>query len=412
MYEKFLLVSVAGLPNILSDFIPDIGLAVLAGALINEGRSVKIIDLNQPSLFSEVFTDEISNFLERFSHKVFVEEKSPSLIDMLKLKQIDRQLGKNKKKFSRKFQGYLENFVEKEKVDCIGFKLWAGDGFMWSIDAGRYLKKKFPHIKIIGGGPQVDIFGEEIYKVGEFFDALCYSEGEETIVHLADLVVGKKRVDDIPNIIFRKENGSVVKTPRKFIEDIDNLPLAVYTSDVYLNINEKLKVLVLDESRGCPNNCFFCIHPIKSGRRRTKSPERVLYEIAEYKKRYGVSLFKYAGSSTPGSFMEDVAKGLIEEKLDVRYTGFGHISEFDVDFNLLKMSGCESIFFGLESADEKILRDGMNKKVDIDKAKDVLTECKRSGIFTVVSLIYPAPFETESSRKKTMDFIKEVRPNS
>ncbi|MDD3726323.1 MAG: radical SAM protein, partial [Candidatus Ratteibacteria bacterium] len=91
---------------------------------------------------------------------------------------------------------------------------------------------------------------------------------------------------------------------------------------------------------------------------------------------------------------------------------FGYISEFDVDFNLLKMSGCESIFFGLESADEKILRDGMNKKVDIDKAKEVLTECKRSGIFTVVSLIYPAPFETESSRKKTMDFIKEVRPNS
>lgn len=412
MKGNFLLISVAGLPKILSDFIPDAGLGVLAASLINEGRSVKILDFNQPSLFSEVFTDEISSFLEKFAHKIFIEGKSPSIMDLIKLRIIDKQLEKNKKIFSEKFRGYIENFVEKEKIDCIGFKLWAGDGFRWSLEAGRYLKKKYPELKIIGGGPQVDIFGEEIYRVGEFFDALCYGEGEETIVHLADFVAGKRKREDIPNTIFRKDDGSIIKTPRKFIEDLDKLPLAVYTPDVYTSINEKLKVLVLDESRGCPNSCYFCIHPVKSGKRRTKSPGKVVSEMKEYKDKYGVYIFKYAGSSTPGRFMMDVAKMVIDEGLDVRYTSFGHINEFDIDFSLLKSSGCESIFFGLESADEKILKEGMNKNIDLDKAKKILQSCKNSGIFTVVSLIYPAPFETEETRKKTLDFIKEVCPDS
>ena len=412
MKKNFLLVSVAGLPNILSDFIPDNGLGVLASALISTGRNVKILDFNQPSLFSDVFTDEISGFLERFSHRVFIEGKSPSFIDLFKLKRIDNKLEKNKRRFSEKFQAYLEDFVQREKIDCIGFKLWAGDGFRWSVDAGVYLKKRFPNLKIIGGGPQVDIFGEEIYKVDNSFDALCYGEGEETIQYLADFVAGETKIEDIPNIIFRKEDGAVVRTPRKLIEDLDKLPIPVYTPDVYLNINEKLKILVLDESRGCPNSCHFCIHPIKSGKRRVKSPSRIIKEIKDAKDKYGVTLFRYAGSSTPGSFMMSVAEKIIEEKLDVKYASFGHINEFDIDFTLLKTSGCEAIFFGLESTDEKILREGMNKNIDIEKAKMVLSECNGAGIFTVVSLIYPAPFETQDTRKKTIDFIKEVRPNS
>jgi radical SAM superfamily enzyme YgiQ (UPF0313 family) len=412
MKENFLLVTTAGVPKIISDFIPDIGLSALAASLMDEGCKVKILDFNQPSLFSEVFTDEISNFLERFSHKVFIEGKSPSFFELLRLRMANNSLEKNKGLFCTNLKRYLENFIEKEDIGCVGFKLWAGDGFRWSIEAGRYLKKKHPELKIIGGGPQVDIFGQEIYKVGQFFDALCYGEGEETIKLLYDFVRGKGKLEDIPNIIFRRENGSIVKTQKKFIDSLDTLPMPVYTPDVYTNINEKLKMLVIEESRGCPYKCYYCIHPIKSGRRKTKSSTRVVSEMKEYGRRYGVKLFKYAGSTPPGNFLEEVARRIIEEKVDVRYTTFGHVNDVKTDFSLLKKSGCESIFFGMESADEEILKKGMNRTVNVDSAKEVLRRCRSDGIFTVVSFIYPAPFETEKSREKTMNFIKDVRPDS
>jgi len=412
METNFLLISTAGVPKILSDFIPDIGLSVLASSLMAEGHRVKILDFNQPSLYSEVFTDEIRKFLEGFSYRVFIEGKKPTFRQVLELKVIERKLEKNKVAFSRRLRNYILEFVEREKIDCVGFKLWAGDGFRWSMEAGRYLKKRNPGLKVLGGGPQVDIFGQEIFRVGEFFDALCYGEGEETIKLLAGFVQGKERLEDIPNIIFRREDGSIVKTPRKFVEDLDTLPVPVYTPDVYPGIGEKLRMLVIEESRGCPNSCHFCIHPVKSGKRRAKSPARIVEEIREYGRKYGVKLFKYAGSSTPADLMVNVAKGIIAGGLNVRYTGFGHINDFDTDFRILKQSGCESIFFGLESADEEILKKGMNKNIDMAKARKVLQGCKEAGIFTVVSLIHPSPFETEKTREKTLEFMKEVRPDS
>ena len=412
MKTNFLLVSVAGVPKIMSDFIPDIGMASLASNLLANGHGVKILDLNLPSLCGDIFTPEIERSIENFARKVFLDKKKPGLKDILMLRSASRRLERRKLEYSATLRNFLEGFVYREKIDAVGFKLWAGEGFTWSIEAGRHLKKKYPGLKVFGGGPQVDIFGQDIYRVGDFFDALCYCEGEESITMLANFVQGSEKLENIPNIIFRRGNSELARNPRKHVEDLDSLPLPVYSPDIYLNIGEKLKVIVLEESRGCPNSCHFCIHPVKSGKRRTKSAGKVIREMKEYGSRYGVRVFKYAGSSTPGSLMSEIAGRIIEDKMDVSYSGFGHVNDYDVDFGLLKRSGCESIFFGVESASEDILKRGMNKNLKKTDMEKVLIKCRASGIFTVASFIYPAPFETPETRMETVEFIKKVAPDS
>ncbi|MCD6408409.1 hypothetical protein J7L87_05095, partial [bacterium] len=169
METEFLLVSMAGVPNILSDFVPDNGLASLASSLLEEGTKVKILDLNRVSLFSEILSENEKTFLEKFSRKIFIEEKTPSFVDILKLKFINRRIEKNKKLYLERLKFFIDNIVKSEKVKAVGFKLWAGDGFSWSMEVGKYLKSKNPEIKIFGGGPQVDIFEHLIYKDGNFF---------------------------------------------------------------------------------------------------------------------------------------------------------------------------------------------------------------------------------------------------
>lgn len=409
---KGILISMAGIPRSLSDFLPDNGLASLASSLIEENVEVKIFDFNLPSIFSEIYSDEIKNFLKDFSYKIFMEEKKPSFFEILKLKKVSKLIEENKKKYIEKLKNFLLETIEREKIDFIGFKLWAGDGFDWSIEIGNFLKKKKPEIKIFGGGPQVDIFEHYIFEKGEFFDALCYGEGERTIKEMAKFVQGKKKLKDIPNLIY-KENGKIIKTEREIIEDLNSLPVPVYEPEIYWKLENKIKMIVIDESRGCKNACFFCIHPKKSGKRREKSIERLVDEIKIFMDKYKVYLFRFAGSSTPGELMVNFAKRILEENIKINYVASGYTKEFEnIDFELLKNSGCESIFWGVESANEEILKKGMNKNVTKEEMEKVLKKCKNAGIFTVASLIYPAPFENENTRKETLEFLKNVKVDS
>jgi len=408
---KGILISIAGVPRSLSDFVPDNGLALLASCLLKNNVDVKIFDFNLPSIFDDIYDKNVKSFLEKFSNKVFVDGKKPDFFDILKLKFVSSIIERNKKNYIEKLKNFLLETIEKEKTEFVGFKLWAGDGFDWSIEIGKFLKRKKPELKIFGGGPQVDIFEHLIFEKGKFFDALCYVEGEEIIVELSNFVQGKRKLRDIPNLIF-KENGKIIKTERKFIKNLDELPFPVYTSDIFWKIDEKIKMFVIDESRGCENACFFCIHPKKSGKRKKKSVEKLIEEIKFSINKYNVFLYRFAGSSTPGDLILEFAKRIIDEGLKIDYVNSGYVNEFDIDFKILKDSGCGSIFFGIESANEEILKKGMNKNVKKIDMERVLKNCKEAGIFTVASFIYPAPFENEETRKETLQFLEKVKPDS
>ena len=412
MGTNSLLLSIAGVPKILSDFIPDNGLAILAASLKDNGHSVRILDTNTTSTLEQVFDDTHLSSIKTIAEKIFIEKRKPSILDMIRLKPISNRLEKRKDLIFDKISDDICREIKKNCIDFVGMKLWAGDGFKYSLDIARNIKRKFPQIKIFGGGPQVDIFQEEIFKVTDSFDALCFGDGEETINGFADFVAGKTQLDTIPNIIFRK-NGKIIKNQRRFVEDLSTLPIPEYHQDIYTGIGDKIKMFVVDESRGCPNYCAFCIHPVKSGKLREKPVSRIIGELENFISEYGVRVFRYAGSNTPGDLLEKTSMQVIDRGLNIAYTTFGHFDSMkDVDFNIVRKSGCMSIFFGLESASPEILNKAMHKKNSPDVMESVIISCKNARIFTVVSVIYPSPFETDQTRKQTMDFILKTRPDS
>ncbi|MCM8764872.1 MAG: cobalamin-dependent protein, partial [Candidatus Omnitrophica bacterium] len=412
MNTNSLLISIAGVPKILSDFIPDNGLAILAACLKEKGHKSIILDFNTTDTLGKVFDEKSLSDIRGIAEKFFLDKKKPTPFDIVKLKILSARLEKQKQKVFNDISENICRIIKENNIDFVGIKLWTGDGFKHSLILADKLKERFPHLKIFAGGPQVDIFQQDIFKVTDSFDALCFGEGEETIVGLAEMVSGRIKINEIPNLIFR-QNGTIVRTERKFISELGNLPFPEYHPSVYKDINNKIKMFVLDESRGCQNCCAFCIHPIKSGKQRKKPVDRILEEIEHSIFTFNTRLFRYAGSNTPDDILEGTARKLINKEIKIAYSCFGNFETMkNVDFHLAYKSGCMSIFFGLESGSPEILRKAMHKKNCLEDAETVIKNCKKAGIFTVVSVIYPAPFETEKTRKETFDFLIRTMPDS
>ncbi len=405
-------------PREIFNLVPDNGLANLAASLISQGHFTQILDYSTIDSIQRFFPHGYAGELEKLLHPLAKKVRSDTAIAPEELKDyyyLEDEIHRWQQNQARILGRELAEHVGKNKIDFVGFKLWTGEGFEASIAIAEELKKTNPSLKLFAGGPHVDSFMEMVPETTDVFDVVAYGEGEETIIKLAEYIEGKARLAEIPNIMY-KNNGALVRTREKRIEDLGRIPLAVYDSSVYpaMNDDRKIKIFLIDESRGCPNSCNFCIHPVKSGRkRRAISPELFVDRIEEIGLKYGMHAFRLAGSNPPVNLRSQAAQEMIERKLRVRYSAFAHVRGAKTeDFKILRRSGCCALAFGVESGSQQILSRVMNKNVTVAQIEKALTASKEAGIATIASFIVPAPMETDATKKETLEMIVRTSPDN
>jgi anaerobic magnesium-protoporphyrin IX monomethyl ester cyclase len=395
--------------------MPDNGLASLAGSLLEAGHDVRIADYGAVATVRRLFPEALSRRVQPLAEKLFIEHRRLSWLEKLRFLRAGAQLERHQEKEIRAIAAEAADEAVRFGADYVGLKLWNGDGFSGSVRIADAVRLRAPRVRIIGGGPHADYFGGHILQYTDAFDQLIQGEGEQVLPALIAALERKGDWRQIPGVVWKHANR-ISCNPTCVVESLDQLPLPVYDHQVYpaLDGDGKLKIGVLDESRGCPNRCAFCIHPIKSGGRwHMKSPARVAAEVRRLMDQLGSRCFIYSGSNTSARVAIDIARELLKERLDVRYGCFGHVRSIGkADFDLLRRSGCEAIFYGLESGSERILREAFDKPLDLAEAEHVIRQTKEAGICAIASVIYPAPFEDAESRRATLEFLRRVRPDS
>ena len=311
-----------------------------------------------------------------------------------------------------------ESIFKSEKVDLVGLTAMTPHIMDASQIASR-VREIDPNVPIIAGGVHASLLPEKTLEEFPVFDLLVISEGENTILELADRLKNKKSMIDksVLGIAYRTKNETVVTPPRPRITDLDSLPKFdhdYYDFDYYLKNNtvdaaENSVSLIV--SRGCPFNCKFCAtRNFWTNRYIANSPGRVIEEI-KYAIDRGGEFMRFRDSTfiINKKWVHELCDRMIREKLHIRWTVNARVDQ--VEYNLLKhmkKAGLESIYFGVESGTQKML-DFYGKGITLKKVEDAFELCRKLKIKTGGYFMLGALPETREDMEATYQFAKKLK---
>lgn len=289
------------------------------------------------------------------------------------------------------------------------------------------VKNLYPKTLVVFGGSHVSVSPQGVL-ADKNVDLVVIGEGEETFLEIVRRFEKKKDTDDILGTAVRGKSGKVfVNKPRPFIKDLDSLPFParhLLPMDLYFNSSKKgekgsyvMRYPTTDmvSSRGCPNNCIYCAVPNLWGRTwRAFSSKRVLSEIEFLVRRYGVKEIHFLDDnvSVSKSRLEEICDGIIEKKLDIKWTAPNGIAIWSLDKPLIekmKESGCYRLTFGIESGCPKTQK-FIRKNLNLDKAKEIMKIASDFGLWSFSTYIMGFPYETRENMEETFDYA--IKSNS
>ena len=407
-----LFVSYAGYPFTPSSLCPDNGLANLAAVLQEHGWNVQILDFGTVEMMQRLYPSELAAEIGPALAELTQAQGSPSPALIGKLAELNARLDAHQAQEAAAVASEVADRVADVEPAFVGFKLWNGDGFSGSVTIAEELRRRFPKLTMYAGGPHASWMGRIIYERTDAFAGIVVGEGEDKILALAEAARKGTAVDTIPGVVTSAQSDAKATNA----VNLDEIPPASYDPETYPAMvgDQKLKLIVLDDSRGCPYGCAFCTHPVESGRRlRTRSARRIVDDMERIIAQTGTRSFRFAGSSTPGSIMADVAQEILRRGLEVQYSSFAHFaSSTPQHFELMRRSGLVSMFFGLETGSEHLLERAAGKPIKFADLRSTVLAAQNAGIVVVVSMIVPMPFETEETMAESVRVLEEIRPDS
>lgn len=308
--------------------------------------------------------------------------------------------------------------IRKIRPDVVGFSVFTGE-HKEILRLARRIKRRFPGIFIIFGGPHPTYYPDIINEKG--VDAISRGESEGAIVEFLRAYQKGKRLVGIRNIWVKKGKRVYKSTLRPLIENLDSLPFPdreIYYKYDFLK-NASVKQFLT--GRGCPYNCSFCSnHLLKkiyqgNGKySRRVSPGRMVDEILDVQSRYGFETVSFTDDVLISDlgWLAAFAK-IYKEKVNVPFMcNVTANSLEEKSARILKRANCYGIAMGIESGNEEIRIRILNKFVTDKQIIKSARLARKYGFILKTYNILSLPGETLADAIQTIMLNARIKPTS
>lgn len=285
------------------------------------------------------------------------------------------------------------------------------------LQLNHWLKKTFPTLQSVVGGPDVTYNCENYLKAG--FDFTVSGEGEQTMLALINALEHNQSVENIPGIAYL-ENDKMIQHPEKvaFIEmeklpfpDRTSIPMEKYLS-TWKNHHGK-RTLNISTQRGCPYTCKWCSTAVYGQSYRRNKPERVVAEILDLKEQFNVEALWFVDDvfTVSHKWIAELHAAFRANDLVIPFECITRAERLTETVLLqLKEMGCFRIWIGAESGSQRII-DRMDRRVTLEKVQEMMQKTRTLGMETGTFIMVGYPGETESDIRATLKHIKACNPH-
>ena len=315
-------------------------------------------------------------------------------------------------------------FDQKKKVvqrvidsrpDLVAFSCYTIN-YPWALNMAREIKKKLD-VPIIFGNVHVSSVPEHVIKE-DAIDMICLWEGEEAMVELANSMENGSVDHNIRNIWFKLEDGTILRNDcRVPVKDLDILPhpdKELFEKEVPIK-NYYLAAL----DRGCVYACNYCAvsvaaneYTIMGGKRyREPSVGHAIRELKVMKERYNYDWidFRHSVFSASTKWVIDFCERYKKE-VNVPFRIFYHPKLVnDKTVKALKGAGCFAVQMGLESFDERLRNEILNRKETNEQIVTAVNIMEEHKLKYSLDYILGLPGQVEKELEEAAKFFVELR---
>jgi radical SAM superfamily enzyme YgiQ (UPF0313 family) len=277
----------------------------------------------------------------------------------------------------------------------------------------KEIKKINPQILVLVGGSHPTFYPEFINKSET--DAICVGEGDGAFADLLQAWELKKPIVRIPNIYTKTS-----KNPPRLLEpDLDRLPFADRDLVYQNSLIGQMKMKSFMATRGCPYTCSYCFNSAykklylnKGPVLRRRSVNNLIEEIEWVQANYPLEMVHFGDDN----FVEGVTDWL-KEFVDqyprrVKLPFYCLLRPNVVTpqlARLIKKAGCVSVATSIETGNEQIRQQILNRKVT---DKQIIKACRTlvdHGIKTYTNIMIGLPETTISDEIKSLELATESK---
>ena len=240
-------------------------------------------------------------------------------------------------------------------------------------------------IPVVLGGTHTSFLTEEGLQHADY---VIRGEGEGAFVELLEGLQGRRSLDSVRNLSYRREGRTVHNPERPMIRDLDANPIPAFD---LVHGWKRGGIVSIATSRGCPFSCTFCSVPGMYGHAfRTHSVTRVVEELKTHRDASYIFFADDIFTANKRRTKELLSR-MIADSVTPHWGAQVRTETVDDPemLELMRRSNCFNVYVGFESINPRTLK-LFQKKQDLDKIERAIERfhahnIKIHGMFVIGS---------------------------